>query len=82
MQDPDYVVIQKPILVQMAAAFLARLLGKNFYWIQNYHNPPTLNFISLMFISRADKIIVNSRRNFHKLTSWGITKSKIHYQRI
>jgi len=77
----DYVWVQKPKINQMSAVLMSRILGKKFFWIQNFDNPPVPNFLSRLLISQADNIIVAGKREFAKIKNMGVDKSKIKIQR-
>lgn len=81
-KKPDYLIIEKPQVSQMAAVLLWRLAGKKFIWTVNFQNPPQPSFFSKLLIAQADKVITTSKRDLNKLISWGVAKSKIRYQRI
>ena len=73
----EFVWVEKPIVSQMAAALLIRLIGKKFLWIQNFENPPVPNFFARLLLNQADEIMVDSRRMAAKLKSLGVEKPKI-----
>lgn len=79
----EYVYVEKPNVIQMTAVLATKVLGKNFFWIQRFENPPVPNFFSKLLISQADKIIVTSKAEANKLRSFGISKAKIdlHYKK-
>src|SRR3990172_2257915 len=63
-KQADYIYVTKPQTPQMAAVLLNKLIGKKFFWVQNFANPPSPGFLSRLLLSQADKIIVNSKRDF------------------
>jgi len=77
----DFVWVRQPKINQMIAVLLARLLGKKFFWIQNFTNPPSPNFFTRLLLTQADRIMVNSQKLANKLKLLGIDKSKIKVQR-
>ncbi len=79
-QKIDLVHVVKPQVGTMAGVIAARLMGKKFIWIQSFENPPVPTFAAKMLISQADRIIVTSRKDLHKLKNFGVDKEKIRYQ--
>ena len=77
----DFVWVRQTKIEQMMAVLLVRLLGKKFFWIQNFTNPPSPNFFTRLLLTQADRIIVGSRKIANKLILLGIDKSKIKVQR-
>ena len=65
----------------MIAVLLLKILGKKFFWVQNYKNPPVPNFFARLLISQADRIIVKDKKERDQLKSLGIEKSKIKIER-
>ena len=77
----DFVWVRQAKINQMTAVLIAKLLGKKFFWIQNFANPPSLNFVTRLLLTQADRIVVNSQKHANKLKLLGIDKSKIKVQR-
>ncbi|OGD84157.1 hypothetical protein A2165_02910 [Candidatus Curtissbacteria bacterium RBG_13_40_7] len=77
----DFVWVRQAKSGQMFAVLLARLLGKKFFWIQNFTNPPPPNFLARLLLTQADRIVVGSQKLANKLKFLGIDKSKIKVQR-
>ena len=65
----------------MIAVLLLKILGKKFFWVQNYKNPPVPNFFARLLISQADRILVKDKKEAGQLKSFGIEKSKIKIER-
>ena len=76
-----FVWLTKPKINQMAVVLLLKILGRKFFWVQNYKNPPVPNFFARFLISQADRILVKSKKEADQLKSFGISKSKIKYTR-
>lgn len=81
VKNADFVLIEKAKSPQMLAALILKLAGRKFFWIQNFSNPPVPSLLAKMLISQADNIIVDSKRDFYKLKSFGIKSAKIIYLR-
>ena len=77
----DFVHVTKPVVSQMAAVISLRLLGRKFFWIQGFENPPTATFLTRLLLTQADRIIVTTKVDLNKLKSFGVEKSKIRYQK-
>jgi len=77
----DFVFVEKPKANQMAAVILARLSGKNFYWIQNFSNPPKPGLLTRLLLNQADTILVKSKKAAASLRSQGVIKPKIKLAR-
>ena len=73
----DFVFVEKPQAAQMAAVILARLSGKNFYWIQNFSNPPVPSFLTRLLLNQSDTVVVKSKKFAASLRSQGVYKPKI-----
>jgi len=65
----------------MTAVLLLKILGRKFFWVQKYKNPPVPNFFARLLISQADRIIVKDKKERDQLKSLGIEKSKIKIER-
>ena len=65
----------------MTAVLLLKILGRKFFWVQNYKNPPVPNFFARLLISQADRILVKDKKEAGQLKSLGIEKSKIKISR-
>jgi len=76
-KSSQFVFVEKPKTQQMAAILLSKIIGKKFFWIQMFDNPPAPNFSTRLLLSQADKIIVRQKKFAQKLVSFGIDKSKI-----
>ncbi|OGE04759.1 hypothetical protein A3F45_00475 [Candidatus Curtissbacteria bacterium RIFCSPHIGHO2_12_FULL_41_17] len=76
-KNTQFIFLEKPKLEQMAAVLLLKILGKKFFWIQMFDNPPIPNLVTKLLISQADKITVSSRKLANRLIKFGIDKSKI-----
>ena len=70
----EFVYMAKPVPSQMAALILARLSGRNFYWIQGFSNPPKPGFFARILINQADVVLVKSKRVAANLRGLGIEK--------
>ena len=83
-KDLDFVVVKKPSIAQMTAVIANRILGKKFFWIQHFENPPIANIVAKSLIAQADRLHVNSKKDANRLISFGIPKRKIllHYQKL
>lgn len=77
-----FILIDKAKSRQMLAALILKLAGRKFFWIQNFSNPPVPSLLAKMLISQADNIIVESKKDFYKLKSFGIKSAKIIYKKI
>lgn len=75
-----FVWLARPKINQMGAVLLLKILGKKFFWIQNYKNPPAVNFFARLLMSQADRILVKNKKDADQLKSFGIEKSKIKTQ--
>lgn len=73
----DFILVQKAQVNQMTAVLISSLLGRRFFWIQNFTNPPQPNFLVRLLLSQADRIIVESSKEATKLKSLGINKDKV-----
>lgn len=73
----DFVFVVKPKASQMAAMVLARLSGKNFYWIQNFSNPPKPSLLARLLLNQANTILVKSKKAAAGLRGQGVDKPKI-----
>ncbi len=73
----DFVLVLKPKPTQMSAVLLARLSGKNFYWIQAFSNPPKPNLFTRILLDQVDLILVKSKKVAASLHSQGVDKPKI-----
>ena len=80
-RNKDFVFVAKPKANQMAAVVLARLSGKNFYWIQNFSNPPKPNLLTRLLLNQADTVLVKSKKVAAELHGQGIDKPKIKLAR-
>ncbi|MBI4038018.1 hypothetical protein HY382_03165 [Candidatus Curtissbacteria bacterium] len=80
----EYIYVEKPKVGQMAAVMATKVLGKSFFWIQKFENPPVPDLLAKLLLSQADKIIVSNRKEANRVKSFGISKSKIdlHYKKI
>lgn len=76
----DFVLITKPRPSQMSAILLNRLMGKKFYWLQSFQNPPIPNMFTKLLLSQADRIIVKDRKDMFKLYKFGIKKNKVRIE--
>ena len=76
-----FVWLNKPKINQMTAVLLLKILGRKFFWVQNYKNPPAPNFLARLLISQADRILVKDKKEKAQLESLGIEKSKIKIER-
>ena len=65
----------------MTAVLLLKILGRKFFWVQNFSNPPVPNFFARLLISQADRIMVKDKKEASQLKSLGIEKSKIKIER-
>jgi len=72
-----FVWLTKPKINQMTAVLLLKILGRKFFWVQNFSNPPVPNFFARLLISQADRIMVKSNKEAGQLQSFGISRSKI-----
>ena len=77
----SFVWLAKPRINQMTAVLLLKILGKKFFWVQNFSNPPVPNFFARLLISQADRIMVKDKKEKDQLKSFGIEKSKIKIER-
>src|SRR3989344_9396921 len=73
----DFVFVEKPKASQMAALISSRLLGKKFFWIQSFQNPPTPNFITKLLLNQADRILIEDKRYIYRLKKLGIPAHKL-----
>ena len=73
----DFVYVEKPKVSQMAAVLLLRLLGKKFFWIQRFENPPTPNFLCQLLLNQSDEILISYPKEASKLKNFGIDKPRI-----
>jgi len=76
-----FVWLNRPKINQMTAVLLLKILGRKFFWVQNYKNPPVPNFFARLLISQADRILVKDKKEAGQLKSLGIEKSKIKISR-
>ena len=76
-KNAEFIFVEKPKLEQMAAVLLLKILGKKYFWIQTFDNPPVANLITKLLISQSDKIVVTERKLSNKLIRFGVDKSKI-----
>jgi len=76
-----FVWLNRPKINQMTAVLLLKILGRKFFWVQKYKNPPVPNFFARLLISQADRIIVKDKKERDQLKSLGIEKSKIKIER-
>jgi len=80
-KNTSFVWLAKQKTNQMAAVLLWRIIGRKFFWVQNFSNPPAPNFISRLLISQADRIMAKDKKEADQLKSFGISKSKIKIER-
>jgi len=73
----DFIYVEKPKATQMVAIVINRLLGKKFFWIQSFENPPTPSFITKLLLNQADRIIVEDKKYLHRLKKLGIPSRKL-----
>jgi len=77
--DLDFIHLEKAGATQMAAVITARLMGKKFYWIQEFANPPKASIITRFLLTQADKIFVHDRDDAIKLKKYGVKPGRVHY---
>ncbi|MBI2327955.1 hypothetical protein HYU92_06585 [Candidatus Curtissbacteria bacterium] len=76
-QKYDFIIVNKAAVKQMAAVLTLRLLGRKFFWIQNFSNPPASNFFARLLLNQSDRILVASKKEIFKLKKLGVDKPKI-----
>lgn len=80
-KNADFVLIEKAKSRQMLAALILKVAGRKFFWVQNFSNPPIPNLITKLLVAQADSIIVNHKKDYYKLKSFGINSTKIRYKK-
>lgn len=77
----DNIWVKKPKPVQMSAVLAQKLLGRKFFWIQGFENPPIPTLWTKLLVAQADRIVVTSRRDFNKLKRFGVKVNKIRIEK-
>lgn len=77
----DIIWIKKPRALQMSAVLVQKLLGRKFFWVQGFENPPVPTLWAKLLIAQADRIVVTSRRDFNKLKRFGVKINKIRIEK-
>lgn len=81
-KNADFVLLEKPESKQMLAALLLKIAGRKFFWLQNFSNPPIPSLITKLLVAQADSIMVNDKKDYYKLKSFGINSTKIKYKKF
>ena len=61
----------------MTVVLAGRLLGKKFFWLQAFSNPPIPGFFTRLLLNQSDEILVQSRVQASNLKSLGVEKPRI-----
>jgi hypothetical protein len=77
----EIVWLKKPKKNQMAAVLIARILGKKFFWMQSFANPPVPDFDTKLLLTQPDRLLVADYKEAKKLQSFGVQKDKIKIQK-